>query len=693
MLVLSALWLIQLAPPIVSIFYCMSASSGQQEVFMIHMAETWIAFLVLQLIFLKYIYAPIGSVMKKLENDQSCSDQEVMDAAMRNSRLTIQATFFYMAIWITACSINFAVYLTHDIGLLSAMSIWGGGIAGAIACPLMVLGSVSLITGTGTEFINDHLRKRNLDVEGTRIRIFTKLIFCFVGISVGLAIWLGFSGYYTGINQTIEEIKFGEMRLVKGAINHVKNIGNITDVQGLSKEAEVVLAGSSYFIAEKDGKIIHSSKGETLDIKGWDDFTQSILKDMDSGKSGSIYDNVNSRVITWAPLDEKRFIGTFSFLSERLSRFSAFFFWSGFFIVVGLAVGLILGFTNVLATTKSIYRATRALKGLAVGDGDLKTRLVITSYDEIGDLARGFNVFADKLYTIVKNSVETSLGVKSSSHQFSDLSKNMSQSAQDLRKSTNHATDQASVMSKDLGAVASGCDLASNTINQVAAAAEEMAASVKEVAVKSEEARQVTQSAVNTAKSASEKMERLGASAKDITKVTEAITEISEQTNLLALNATIEAARAGEAGKGFAVVANEIKELARQTAEATQAIKLRVTGIQSSTDETINDMGEILRVIDSVNHIVFSIAGSVEEQSVVTNEISKNINQTSAGISDVNKSVAKSSNASQAISELMEAVSKKADDMTGNSSEVESGAKDLLQYSDRLNDQLSKFKL
>lgn len=144
---------------------------------MIHMVETWIVFLVLQLIFLQYIYTPVGSVMKKLENNQSCSDQEVMDAAMRNSRLTIQATFFYMVIWITACSINFADYLTHDIGLLSAMSIWGGGIAGAIACPLMVLGSVSLITGTDTEFINDNLRKRNLDVEGTRIRIFTKLIY------------------------------------------------------------------------------------------------------------------------------------------------------------------------------------------------------------------------------------------------------------------------------------------------------------------------------------------------------------------------------------------------------------------------------------------------------------------------------------------------------------------------------------
>jgi len=693
MLALSAIWLVQPAGPIVSVFYCMSTSAEQKVLFMAWAMVIWVVFLVIQILFIRGVYVPVMQTLEKLEANQFCTDQEIMDAARRNSGFAFQATIFYTIMILAAAISNFAVYIYYDIGMLSAMSMWGATIAGSIACPFMVLGAVSLLTGPSTEFINGHLRKRNLDVAGTRVRIFPKLLACFVALSVGLAVWLGFAGFYTGINQTIEEIKHGEMRLVRTAIRHVNNIGTIIDIERLSKEVELALAGSSYFIADKTGKMVHSSKNEALDIKRWEGFNNAIRRDMDSGKAGSIYDNVNSRVITWAPLDEKRVIGTFAHLSERLSRYMAFFIWSGFFVGVGFAVGVTLGYTNVLATAKSIHRAARVFKDLSVGEGDLKTRLAITSYDEVGDLARGFNVFTDKLYAIVKNTVDTSQDVKSSSHKFSDLSKNMNQGVQELRKSTNHATGQASVMSADLSSVASGCDLAANTINQVAAAAEEMAASVKEVAVKSEEARQVTQGAVNTAKSASEKMEKLGASAKDIDKVTEAITEISEQTNLLALNATIEAARAGEAGKGFAVVANEIKELARQTAVATQEIKHRVTGIQSSTDETIRDMGEILRVIDSVNHIVFSIAGAVEEQSVTTNEIAKNISQVSTGISDVNKSVGRSSNASQAISELMGSVSNKADDMTLNSGQVESGAKDLLVFSDRLNEQLSKFKL
>jgi methyl-accepting chemotaxis protein len=102
-----------------------------------------------------------------------------------------------------------------------------------------------------------------------------------------------------------------------------------------------------------------------------------------------------------------------------------------------------------------------------------------------------------------------------------------------------------------------------------------------------EKARSITSEAVTQTESSSGQINALGQSARDIGKIVETITDISEQVNLLALNATIEAARAGEAGKGFAVVANEIKELARQTAGATNEIRQRVEGIQSSTQGAV----------------------------------------------------------------------------------------------------------
>src|SRR3712207_7643302 len=101
-----------------------------------------------------------------------------------------------------------------------------------------------------------------------------------------------------------------------------------------------------------------------------------------------------------------------------------------------------------------------------------------------------------------------------------------------------------------------------SNVSTVAAAAEQMGSSIREIAQNASAAAQVAQEAVVSAQSATATITELGASSVEIGNVLNTISTIAEQTNLLALNATIEAARAGEAGKGFAVVATEGKDLA-----------------------------------------------------------------------------------------------------------------------------------
>ena len=176
-------------------------------------------------------------------------------------------------------------------------------------------------------------------------------------------------------------------------------------------------------------------------------------------------------------------------------------------------------------------------------------------------------------------------------------------------------------------------------VGMIIGAAKKMSATITNIAISAEKARGVAGAAVANVNAASNRVDELGAAALEINKVTDVIVEIAEQTKLLALNATIEAARAGEAGKGFAVVANEVKELALQTNNAIAEICNKVEAMQLSTDNTIAEIGAISQTIKAVNEIVVSIAGAVDEQSIPTKDVVRQLNQWVDGINIIKETV------------------------------------------------------
>jgi methyl-accepting chemotaxis protein len=276
-----------------------------------------------------------------------------------------------------------------------------------------------------------------------------------------------------------------------------------------------------------------------------------------------------------------------------------------------------------------------------------------------------------------------------SSENLSDLSTGMADSTREISAKVDTVAAASEEMSSNMNAAAAAMEETSTNIGMVASAAEEMTATINEIAINTEKARTVTAGGVSQASNASAQVGKLGESVMEIGKVVETITDISEQVNLLALNATIEAARAGEAGKGFAVVANEIKELARQTSEATGAIKRQVEDVQSSTDGTVSEIGQISGVVHDIDEIVSTIATAVEEQSATAQEIANNVTQASQGVGEVNENVAQSSTVSSEISRDISLVNQEIREISGNSSRLSDSAEELSQLSNKLN-QLTK---
>ncbi|GAB6904811.1 Methyl-accepting chemotaxis sensory transducer with Cache sensor [Desulfosarcina cetonica] len=365
-------------------------------------------------------------------------------------------------------------------------------------------------------------------------------------------------------------------------------------------------------------------------------------------------------------------------------------------ILVTVAAGLIVG-VLVLFSARSIVRpinaAVAGLKDIAQGEGDLTMRLPVTSRDEVGELARWFNTFIEKLQGIIKDiagGVET---LSASSTELSAISEQMTQGIETVTDKSNTVSAAAEEMSANMNNVAAAMEQSSTNTNMVATAAEEMSATIGEIARNAEKARGISDDAAHKATSASTNMDQLGVAANSIGKVIETITDISEQVNLLALNATIEAARAGEAGKGFAVVANEIKELAKQTAAATQDIKDKIEAIQGTTTTTVDQISEITEVIRDVNDVVATIATAVEEQSAATNDIATNVSQASQGIQEVNENVNQSSSVAVEISKDIAGVSFSMNEMSTSSGQVHLSAQELSKLSESLKQMVDQFKV
>ncbi len=180
-----------------------------------------------------------------------------------------------------------------------------------------------------------------------------------------------------------------------------------------------------------------------------------------------------------------------------------------------------------------------------------------------------------------------------------------------------------------------GAEEVAEHANAVAAATEEQAVAIQEVAEQAEGSVGMADRAAASAGEAVTAMHELTRSSEQVAEVLQLIERIARQTNLLALNATIEAARAGEAGRGFAVVASEVKKLATEVSEATREVGEIVGGVQAHGQQASERMGSISELIGEVRAGQASIASAVEEQRAVAADVASRVTQVATAVAGI----------------------------------------------------------
>nr|WP_320126701.1 methyl-accepting chemotaxis protein [uncultured Shewanella sp.] len=311
-----------------------------------------------------------------------------------------------------------------------------------------------------------------------------------------------------------------------------------------------------------------------------------------------------------------------------------------------LLIALILAAITAAVILLTAHRMVTPIKNMAdnlndiaKGEGDLTKRLTVTGEDEIAQLGRSFNLFVDKLQTIIGDVANATAKVKTAANAIHDQTKVMSNQL----ISHNNETDQVVTAITEMSATAS--EVAQNT-TQVAeathAATGDVANAQRCVDASLEEISALMAQINNAASS----IQSLSEQSKKINNVLSVIGGIAEQTNLLALNAAIEAARAGEQGRGFAVVADEVRNLASRTQSSTleinemlselhKLVALAVKTMEESQQSCVRSvdssraisesLGSVTSAVTAINDMSTQIATAATEQSSVTEEINRNV--------------------------------------------------------------------
>ena len=296
-------------------------------------------------------------------------------------------------------------------------------------------------------------------------------------------------------------------------------------------------------------------------------------------------------------------------------------------VVLGVSGGVALAIAMRIRRwiTVPVRQLTDRMRAIAEGDGDLTQHIEIEQDDELGELSSWFNQYIDVQRQRVTRLAGNSRLLGAASDQLATISEQMSSNAEET-------SGQAIVVS-------SASEKVSANLQKVAAASEQLHGGAREIAGHVSKSVHVADKAVREAAKTGDALTRLATSGDEIGAVVKVINSIAEQTNLLALNATIEAARAGEFGKGFGVVASEVKELARGTANATEDIARRIQAIQEDTRSAVAAIEGIVKVIHHIRGIQKEIATAMEEQTVTTNDIGKNVTEAARNSAHITVSI------------------------------------------------------